>query len=108
MLAQRHVHDDRLDEHLGKQHVQFVNDALDPFHVLPRGKNQQRIAPLVGDDFRLAENLDLILPVPRRLLDDGLQPLLESEAPPLGVPLAVVVPMPPWMRCWPFMPLPPG
>ena len=61
VLVQRHFHDDRLDEHLREQHVQLGDDVRDGVHVLPRRKNQQRIAPLVGDDFRLAENLDLIL-----------------------------------------------
>ena len=60
-LADGHVHDDGLDQHLRQRHVQLGDDALDDFHVLPRGVNQQRTAAFVGNDFCLAEQLDLVL-----------------------------------------------
>ena len=81
-FGQVHVYDGRFNQHLREQHVQLGDDVRDGVHVLPRGEDEERIAPLVGDDFCLAENLDrLILAVgPRRLVDDAQQPLLKSSA----------------------------
>src|SRR5580704_9887905 len=59
--TKRIVNDGRLNQHLRQRHIQLGNDALDNLHVLPRGIDEERTAALIGNDFCLPKQLDVLL-----------------------------------------------
>ena len=54
-----HIENQGLNQNLREHHIEFGDDALDHFHVGPRGENKQRIGTFVRDHFHLAEQLNV-------------------------------------------------
>ena len=86
--GQDHLDYRRLDQHLRQHHVQLRHDLLDDLHVLLGRKHQQRVRPLVRNDLRLPQHLNL--PARRRPIDDALQPLRKRTPP--APPVLPVIP----------------
>ena len=86
IVAERDINDQRLDQHLRQRHVNLGDDILDHLHVLPRGIDQQRAGTRVRNNFRLAEQLNLVPAAAAaaaaaglaRTADNVVQPLRES------------------------------
>ena len=79
--------------------IELGDDVGDGAHVVLVGKDQERVGALVGDDFRVAQDLDFALAGPggagaHDVAPGGCQKSCGPAAPGALAPMPVVLPMP--------------
>src|SRR5206468_8511870 len=80
VFVQIHLHDDGLDDDLGQDHVELVDNVRDGDEILFAGENEKRVGAFVGDDLRLAKNVNVAGAAGGGAIDDLVQPLGERAA----------------------------